>query len=86
MINPIVSNTFRFLFLALLQVVVLNNVGLFNLFNPYLYILFIILLPFETAPFFVLLFSFLLGLSIDTFSSTDGMHTKPVLLFHLSDP
>jgi hypothetical protein len=74
MINPIITYTFRFLFLALLQVVVLNNVGLLNLFNPYLYILFILLLPFETAPFYVLLFSFLLGLTIDTFSSTDGMH------------
>ena len=58
MINPIISNTFRFFFLALLQVVVLNNVGLFNLFNPYLYILFILLLPFETAPFLYCCFRF----------------------------
>ncbi len=74
MISLFTTNTLRFIFLILIQALVLNNVGLYNMVNPYLYVLFIILLPLETPLYLLLGISFLMGLSIDTFSNTGGLH------------
>ncbi len=75
MISVFFRNIFRFIFLVLLQVLVLNHVNFLSFYNPFLYLLFIILLPFETNRLLVLLLGFLLGLSIDVFSNTLGLHT-----------
>jgi len=42
--------------------------------NPYFYVLFIILMPFETPRWLLLLTAFLLGVSVDLFTNTLGMH------------
>lgn len=76
MIKYIPRNIFRFIFLILLQIWVLNNIQLSGYINPYLYVLFILLLPFETPGWIVLFSSFFLGLSIDIFTDTLGMHTS----------
>jgi rod shape-determining protein MreD len=55
---------------------VLNNIQFSGYINPYMYILFILLLPFETPGWLVLIFAFFLGLSIDKFSGTIGMHAS----------
>jgi hypothetical protein len=47
--------------------------------NPYVYVLFILLLPFETQDWVVLSFSFVLGMVLDTFSNTVGMHTASLV-------
>ncbi|MGB0402541.1 MAG: rod shape-determining protein MreD [Salibacteraceae bacterium] len=73
--RQIVNIVIRFVFLILLQGLVLNNVDLFGFITPYLYVSLIILLPLEFNPSVVLLFSFVVGLSIDMFTMTWGMHT-----------
>lgn len=45
-----------------------------------MYILFIILLPYETNKFFVLLLAFFLGFSVDIFNSTPGIHASATVL------
>ena len=60
--------------MVLLQVLVLNNIQLSGFINPYLYIIFILWLPVEMNKVLVMLISFLLGLSVDIFSNTLGMH------------
>lgn len=74
MIRLIISNTIRFVFLVLIQTLILNHVGLFNMVNPYIYILFVLLLPLDIPLYLLLGLSFLMGLSIDIFSNTGGMH------------
>lgn len=74
MIGLVLNNTFRFIALILLQVLVLNNVQLHGTINPQFYILFILLLPIEIPTWALLLLSFGLGLSIDLFTDTLGMH------------
>jgi rod shape-determining protein MreD len=54
--------------------------------NPYFYILFIILMPFETPRWLLLLVGFLLGLSIDLFSNTLGMHTAATVFIAFLRP
>lgn len=70
----------RFVLLVLLQIYVLNNIAFMGHLNPYLYILFILLLPFETPKWLLLVLAFILGLSIDYFSNTIGVNIAATLL------
>lgn len=76
MIKVFPRNVFRFIFLILLQVWVLNNIQFSGFINPYLYILFILLLPFQTPGWLVLVLSFTMGISVDMFTDTLGMHAS----------
>ncbi len=73
MINPL-KNIFAFFLLIFLQVYVFNDIQFSGFINPYFYVLFILLLPFETPGWILLVSAFLLGISIDFFSQTLGMH------------
>ncbi len=75
MINQLPQNIIRFFVLILFQVLVLNNVHLTNI-NAHLffYVLFILLLPFETPKWLLLLIGFVTGITIDIFSDTYGLH------------
>ena len=74
MIREIYRNIGNFIFIILLQVLILNNIEFSGFINPYLYLLFILLLPFETPKWVLLIVAFILGLTIDIFSNTLGMH------------
>jgi len=76
----IYQHIFRFVLLVLLQVYVLNNIAFMGHLNPYLYILFILLLPLETPKWLLLISAFMLGLSIDYFSHTIGINIAASLL------
>lgn len=86
MIKVLPRNILRFIILILLQVLILNNIQINGYINPYLYILFIILLPFETPGWLVLMLSFLLGFSIDVFTKTPGMHTSATVFMGFLRP
>ena len=79
MINDLPKITLRFVSLILLQVLVLNNVAFSGSINPYLYILFILMLPFDSPKWLSLVSAFFIGLSIDVFTSTLGMHAAASL-------
>ena len=86
MLNLILRNIGRFAFLVLLQVLVLNDIHLFQVFNPYLYILFILLLPFETPNWLLMLLCAALGLTVDAFSNTLGMHLSACIFIGFARP
>jgi hypothetical protein len=79
----ILSNLFRFLFLLGLQVLLLNNVALYNIAVPYPYVLFIILLPLDIPVFWLYFFSFMMGLGVDIFANTPGFHTSACVIMAL---
>ncbi len=68
-----------FFFLLFLQVFVLNNILFFGYINPYLYIAFVFYYPLKENRFPFLLASFLLGLSVDFFSDSGGIHAFSIL-------
>jgi rod shape-determining protein MreD len=68
-----------FLFVVLLQVFVLNNILFLGHVNPYLYIIFIFLFPLKKNRFGFLFVAFLLGLSVDFFSDSSGIHAFSTL-------
>ena len=67
-------NITRFLALVLIQVLIMNKINFYGFLNPYIYLLFILLLPFETPGWLLLLLSFIMGLTVDIFSGTLGLH------------
>lgn len=72
---------------VLIQVLILNQVQISGYLNPWFYVLFIILLPVSTPRYAVLLLSFLLGLIIDIFSDSLGLHmASSVLLGYFRSP
>lgn len=75
MINSILRFGLIFILLILLQVLLFNNIQFSGYVNPYVYILFILLLPIEIPAWLLLLLSFATGLIIDFFSGSPGMHT-----------
>jgi len=54
--------------------------------NPYFYVYFILLLPFETPRWVLLLSSFLLGLTIDIFVHTPGLNAAASVLMAFARP
>jgi len=78
--NQLLRNVIRFFVLVTIQVLILNHINFNTYINPYLYILFILLLPFETKPWLLLVSSFLLGITIDIFSGTGGIHAAASVL------
>lgn len=76
MITDVLKYLAIYLVLVLAQVLILNNIELGGYINPYLYVFFILVLPFETNENLVIVLAFLLGLTIDIFTSTLGIHTS----------
>lgn len=86
MIVKIIQNFFRFIFLVLLQVLVLNHVQWSGFVNPYVYLVFILLLPYETPKWLLLLSAFAIGITIDMFGNTSGMHAAASVFMAFARP
>lgn len=79
-----IRNNLRYILLFILsvlfQTLIFDRIYFTGFVNVFVYLLFIILLPVETNKFFVLLLAFLLGLSVDIFNSTPGIHASATVL------
>ncbi|MGC1631840.1 MAG: rod shape-determining protein MreD [Gelidibacter sp.] len=64
----------RFIILVLVQVLIFNHIDFLGYINPYIYILFILLYPANNDRTSFVLLAFLLGLSVDVFSDSGGVH------------
>jgi rod shape-determining protein MreD len=69
-----------FFALVLVQQFVFNNIELNTYMNPYVYVLFILILPFTLNRSLLLLLSFSLGITVDLLSGTLGMHAAACTL------
>ena len=72
--NSTINSILRFSLLILIQVIVLNNINFLGYINPYLYILFVIVFPVKNNRTLFVLISFLLGLCVDIFCDSGGVH------------
>jgi len=72
--------TLSAILILVLQVLVFNNIQFSGYINPYIYVMIIMLLPVEMAPWLVLVISFLVGLIMDSSAGTPGMHTSATVL------
>lgn len=72
--NKTLLNIIRFVALILFQVFVVNNIRLGGYVHPYVYIIFIMLLPINIPNWQLLVLGFFLGLAVDFFGGTPGLH------------
>lgn len=69
-----------FIILLLVQTLILDQICVSVYVNAFVYILFIMMLPIETNKYLVLLLGLLMGLCVDLFGSTLGLHASAGLL------
>jgi hypothetical protein len=81
--SVIIANIIRFVALSLVQGLILQNIGAgledFPYVNILIYPLFIILLPLRTPQVLVIFLGFLIGISIDSFYLTPGVHSSAAI-------
>lgn len=76
MTTEIAKNIVRFLLLVLLQVIIIQNINLTGYVILLPYVIVIIMIPFEAPKLLVLFSSFLLGVIIDYFYDSAGLHAS----------
>jgi hypothetical protein len=69
-----------FILIVLLQGLVINNIEASVYLNPMIYPVMILMLPFELNTIITLFVSLILGLSVDAFSNTFGLHASAAVL------
>lgn len=72
--NRIIRYTGAFVLLVVLQLIIFNNIEFSGYINPYVYVMFILILPVSIPSWILLLLSFLTGSVIDLFTGTVGVH------------
>jgi rod shape-determining protein MreD len=72
--STLLVNIFRFILLLAVQIVIFNNMNFLGFIMPLPYLLFIILYPVNGNRSGLLITSFLLGLTMDVFSNSGGVH------------
>ena len=72
--------------MVLVQILVLNNIQISGYIVPNFYVLFILLMPFETPMWLLLPVAFALGISIDLFTQTPGMHAAATVFIAFLRP
>jgi rod shape-determining protein MreD len=86
MINRILRYALIFILLLILQMFLFNNIQFSGYVNPYVYILFILLLPVDIPAWLLLIISFFTGLIIDLMTGIPGMHTSATVLAGFARP
>lgn len=71
---------FRFVFLLVLQVVLFNHIHFLGYATPYPYVLFILLFPLQLNRKWLLISSFCLGIILDIFNDSGGVHATACLM------
>ena len=75
-----------FFIFAMAQAVVLGRIHLFQCATPLLYVWFVTMFPRNYPKWAILLWSFMLGLLVDTFSNTPGMASASLTLIAIVQP
>nr|WP_315154338.1 rod shape-determining protein MreD [uncultured Flavobacterium sp.] len=78
--STLIVNIFRFILLLAIQVVVFNNMNFYGFISPFPYILFIILYPVNGNKTSLIISSFVLGLLLDMFTNSGGVHATACLI------
>ncbi|MBQ8760128.1 MAG: hypothetical protein IJZ06_01745 [Bacteroidales bacterium] len=84
--NRLIINILRFFGLLLFQVLIIDNIRLGYYIHPYIYVLFIFLLPFNIQKWQLLLLGFLTGLAVDLFNGTPGLNAAATVFMAFIRP
>jgi hypothetical protein len=84
--SNLLYNLLRFILLLAAQVLVFNNINFLGYINPYPYVLFVLLYPVNGNKYGLLVSSFLLGLTLDYFTDSGGVHAASCLILAMIRP
>ena len=84
--NKTLLNIIRFVLLVIAQVLVINHIRLGGYVHPYIYLIFVMLMPINMPGWQLLLSGFGIGLTIDLFMGTLGMHAGATTLMAFCRP
>ncbi len=85
--SELVKNIIRFFAFILIQVYVLYQIPpIHRYIVPYLYFLYIIWLPFKMSHISLMVVAFFFGFTLDTFTSTPGLHAAACVLIAFVRP
>jgi hypothetical protein len=84
--SNLLYNFLRFILLLAAQVLVFNNINFLGYINPYPYVLFVLLYPVNGNKYGLLVASFLLGLTLDYFTDSGGVHAASCLILAMIRP
>ena len=85
--NNVIKYILISIVILLLQVLVLNNLNIKGYAIPFLYLWIILRLPASMSRILTITIGFVIGLTVDIFSNTLGMHAMATTLFaYLKDP
>ncbi len=84
--NDVLKIAFRFVGLLTLQVFFFDQINFLGFINPMVYILFIVLYPFENNRLLFLLLAFGYGLIMDSFQDTGGAHAAACVTLTMIRP
>lgn len=87
MIGEIISHSIRFIVLIAVQVFLLDHLDVADgMAVPYVYVLFLLMLPFNLNHSTLMLIGYGTGLIMDMFSNTPGMHASACVLLTFVRP
>lgn len=81
-----IVNILRFIGLLLLQVLVIDDIRLGYYIHPYVYVLFVFLLPFNIPNWQLLLSAFAMGFAVDLFNGTPGLNASATVFMAFVRP
>lgn len=84
--NALLNNIARFVLLLAAQIIIFNKFNLFGFINPYPYILFLILYPVNSNKNAFLIASFALGVTMDLFCNSGGVHAASCVVLAFLRP
>ncbi len=84
--NSVLGFGFVFVVLVLAQALIFNHVRFNGYINPYVYVLFILLLPIDIRGWLLLVLAFITGLTVDVFLDTMGMHAAATVFLAFLRP
>lgn len=84
--SALLVNIFRFILLLAVQITIFNNMNFMGFVSPFPYVLFIILYPVNSNRSGLLLASFALGIIMDLFCNSGGVHATASLVLAYSRP
>lgn len=70
----------------LVQVLFMNHIQFNRFINPFFYVIFLLLLPLNVPRYLLLILGFVLGLTVDVFSNTPGIHASATVFMALIRP
>ena len=79
-VKIVLVNILRWIILLFVQIFLLRNLNFYSLSTPFIYVLFILALPFGLPNIVVFLLALVTGLTLDSFYDTLGVHTSACIV------